>query len=150
MGGRSSCPWKKRSLPVASPCSGIGLGRRGCCFTSTRRRSHRGRVFAADGLLRRRDRAGPVPFTYVARTVNGAAVPGPLLENANYELLVVADTLRFGLFGEAEWTQVRRTTVGGVAREVEITRTEFSYRVRADSLRFILACPPDADCAPCL
>ena len=91
---------------------------------------------------------GPTLSTYVARMVNGAPVPAPLLENANYELLVIADTLRFGLHGQAEWTQVRRTTVAGVAREVEVGRTEYSYHLRGDSVRFTFACPPDADCAP--
>jgi hypothetical protein len=90
----------------------------------------------------------PVLATYVARTVNGAPVPSPLLRNANYEFLVIADTLRFGPFGQAEWTHVRRTTVEGVAREVEVARIEYSYRVRGDSVLFIFACPPDADCAP--
>lgn len=91
---------------------------------------------------------GPVHSTYVARTVNGEPVPAPLLKNASYELLVVADTLRFGLFGQAEWTQVRRTTVEGMARDVEVTRTESSYHVRGDSVYFRFPCPPDADCAP--
>jgi hypothetical protein len=86
--------------------------------------------------------------TYVARTVNGAPVPSPLLQNANYELLLIADTIRFGLFGEAEWMQVRRTTVAGVAREVEVTEVEYFYRVRGDSVLFFFACPPDADCLP--
>jgi hypothetical protein len=90
----------------------------------------------------------PVLATYVARTVNGAPIPGPLLQNPNYELLVVADTLRFGPFGDAEWTRVRRTTVAGVAQEVEIARTEYSYRIRGDSVLFVVQCPPDADCAP--
>jgi hypothetical protein len=91
---------------------------------------------------------GPTLSTYVARTVNGALVPAPLLQNANYELLVVADTLRFGLLGQAQWTQVRRTTVAGVAREVEVGRANYTYHLHGDSVRFSFACPPDADCAP--
>lgn len=90
----------------------------------------------------------PEVATYVARTVNGEPVPAPLRKNASFELLVIADTLRFGVFGLAEWTQVRRTTVEGVAREVEVTRTESSYEVRGDSIYFRFPCPRDADCAP--
>jgi hypothetical protein len=91
---------------------------------------------------------GPAFVTYVARTVNGVPIPAPLRQNANYELLVVADTLRFGLFGRATWTRVRRTTVEGIARQVEVARTEYSFHVRGDTLRFSFTCPPDADCAP--
>ena len=90
----------------------------------------------------------PELATYVARTVNGEPVPAPLRKNASFELLVIADTVRFGLFGLAEWTQVRRTTVEGVAREVEVTRAEASYHVRGDSVFFSFPCPPDADCLP--
>jgi hypothetical protein len=90
----------------------------------------------------------PVFATYVALTVNGVPIPAPLSKNANYELLVVADTLRFGIFARAEWTRVRRTTVGELAPQVEVARTEYSYHVHGDSLRFSVPCPPDADCAP--
>jgi hypothetical protein len=91
---------------------------------------------------------GRIVATYAARTVNGVPVPAPLLETANFEFLVVADTLRFGAFGRAEWTRVRRTTVAGVAQRVDIARTEYSYQLRGDSLRFAIPCPPDADCVP--
>ena len=90
---------------------------------------------------------GPVRFTYVARSVNGAPVPSPLVGNANYELLVLADTLRLGIWGQAEWTHVRRTTVAGAPQAVEVARTHSAYRVRGDSVFFGSACR-DADCAP--
>jgi hypothetical protein len=90
----------------------------------------------------------PVPSTFVARTVNGTALPAPVISHEALEMVVLADTLHFYPFGVAQRISIHRSTRIGVSTTttIDTSRVQESYEVRGDSLRFVRYCPPNALC----
>ena len=116
----------------------------------TLRRGHR--LVAACTLLLAtacEDLTGPpaAASTYVARTVNGAPLPAPLVQDASYENVLLADTLRLFSFGIAARVSIHRRTAAGGPSTTDTSRSQDQYTVRGDSIRFHQSCPPNAICA---
>ena len=104
-------------------------------------------LFFATGCY---EQTGPVPLpsTFVVRTVNGSALPVPVMSHEELEIVVLADTLRFYPLGIAHRISIYRNTRIGVSTitTIDTSRVQESYEVRGDSLRFIRYCPPNANC----
>jgi hypothetical protein len=83
---------------------------------------------------------------YVARTIDGAALPAPLIQHERYEMVLLADTIRLAPFGIGERISIHRDTPSGGPTSIDTTRYTERYVVRGDSLRFYRYCPPDANC----
>jgi hypothetical protein len=87
-----------------------------------------------------------VPSTYVARTVNGASVPAPLIDYGTGQVVLLADTLHLYPLGASQRISIYRHLTSGAPATVDTSRTHESYEVHGDSLRFYRYCPPNANC----
>lgn len=85
--------------------------------------------------------------TYVARAVDDAPLPAPIIQHESYEMILLADTLRFSTSDIAHRVTVHRDTPAGGPSRVNTTRLAERYVIHGDSLRFLRYCPPDAICA---
>lgn len=86
------------------------------------------------------------PSSYVARSVEGTAVPATFAHGDMTDVALVADTIHFHPLGVADRIGIYRRTTIGAPVSVDTTRSRESYTVRGYSLRIHRYCPPNANC----
>lgn len=87
-----------------------------------------------------------VPASYVARTIEGSALPATLFHGDVTDVALLADTIQLRPLGVAERVSIFRRTTIGAAVTVDTSRSREAYTVHGDSLRFHRDCPPNANC----
>ena|SRR5690349_4570786 len=84
--------------------------------------------------------------TFVLRTVNGAPLPADVSSQTNYQVTLVADTLRFDGQGLARMGRTEVVQHSTSAPIVEHSAANFAVRIVRETIYLDFLCPPGADC----
>jgi hypothetical protein len=88
----------------------------------------------------------PVPSAYVARAVHGLPLPAPIIQGEDYQMIMVADTLRLFPLGVAWRSLTYQQKQGSVLSPVQVSRWQNEFAIRGDSIFILQYCPPNALC----
>ena len=93
---------------------------------------------------------GGINGTFIARTVNGNALPATAYKAAGDEFILIADTLRFSVDGTVKRSMAFRRIIVGLASADNVFTHHLTliYSRTGDRLFIGPKCPPNADCVP--
>jgi hypothetical protein len=84
--------------------------------------------------------------TFVLRTVAGAPLPADVSSQTDYQITLLADTLRFDGQGLAKMGRTERVQHSTAAPIVDHSTADFAVRIVGDAIYLDFLCPPGADC----